>query len=230
MAADDILRLTGIRGIIAQKMSESLQKTAQLSFFCDIDASALVAARNGWKAAGTKLGYEDLIIAALTAVVREFPLFNAVETERGVEPQEQIHVGCAIALPGALVAPAIFDASNLSLPEIAQRRADLVERARANKLTIAELTGATLTVSNLGLTRVEHFTPILSYPQQAIIGLGRMTPRPWVAPDGETLVVRPVMGLSLTVDHRVIDGAPAGDFLTRLAEALERAEACTPPK
>ena len=228
MAADNILRLTGIRGIIAQKMSESLQKTAQLSFFCDIDASALVAARNAWKAAGTKLGYEDLIIAALTSVLRDFPLFNAVETDHGVEPQEQVHVGCAIALPGALVAPAIFDAGNLSLPDIAQKRAELVERARANKLSIAELTGATVTVTNLGLTRVEHFTPILSYPQQAIIGLGRMSPKPWVAQDGETIVVRPVMGLSLTVDHRIIDGAPAGDFLTRLAQELEDGPTLSP--
>lgn len=228
MAADTILRLTGIRGIIAQKMSESLQKTAQLSFFCDIDASALVAARNAWKAAGTKLGYEDLIIATLTSVLREFPLFNAVETSQGVEPQEQVHVGCAIALPGALVAPAIFDAGSLSLPDIAQKRAELVERARANKLNIAELTGATVTVTNLGLTRVEHFTPILSYPQQAIIGLGRMAPKPWVAQDGETIVVRPVMGLSLTVDHRIIDGAPAGDFLTRLAQELESGSALSP--
>lgn len=229
MASDNILPLTGIRGIIAQKMSESLQKTAQLSFFCDIDASALVAARNSWKAADTKLGYEDLIIAALTSILRDFPLFNAVETNRGVEPQEQIHVGCAIALPGALVAPAIFDAGNLSLPDISERRADLVARAKVNKLSIAELTGATVTVTNLGLTRVEHFTPILSYPQQAIIGLGRMTAKPWVAEDGETIVVRPVMGLSLTVDHRIIDGAPAGDFLTGLAQELESGSAFSPP-
>lgn len=228
MASDNILPLTGIRGIIAQKMSESLQKTAQLSFFCDIDASALVEARNRWKASGLKLGYEDLIIAALTSALHDFPLFNAVETERGAEPQEQFHVGCAIALPGALVAPAIFDVGSLSLADIAERRADLVARAKVNKLTIAELTGATVTVTNLGLTRVEHFTPILSYPQQAIIGLGRMTARPWVAEDGETLVIRPVMGLSLTVDHRIIDGAPAGDFLTRLAQELESGAAFSP--
>ena len=121
MASDNILPLTGIRGIIAQKMSESLQKTAQLSFFCDIDASALVEARNRWKASGLKLGYEDLIIAALTSALHDFPLFNAVETERGAEPQDQFHVGCAIALPGALVAPAIFDVGSLSLADIAEQ-------------------------------------------------------------------------------------------------------------
>lgn len=230
MTTQTLLKLSGIRGIIAQKMSESLQKTAQLSFFCDVDASALVAARNAWKAAGTKLGYEDLIIGALASLLPDFPLFNAVETSEGLEMLDQVHVGCAIALPGALVAPAIFNVEGLSLPDISQRRADLVERAKANKLSIAELTGATITVTNLGLTRVEHFTPILSYPQQAIIGLGRIAPKPWVDGDGQSIVVRPVMGLSLTVDHRIIDGAPAGEFLSRLAQELEQGATFMPPR
>ncbi|WP_327753840.1 2-oxo acid dehydrogenase subunit E2 (plasmid) [Sphingobium sp. SJ10-10] len=217
-----VLKLEGIRGIIAQKMRESLEKTAQLSFFCDIDASALVKARSAWKEAGVKLGYEDLIAKVLAMVVPDFPAFNAIETAKGVEYQDDVHVGCAIALPGALVAPAVFNVQSLSLPEIAQARAELIGRAKVNKLTIAELTGATITITNLGLTRVEHFTPILTYPQQAIIGLGRIANKPWV--DGNSLVARPVMGLSLTVDHRVIDGGPAGDFLTRLASVLESAE------
>jgi len=224
VAVTDILKLAGIRGIIAQKMMESLDKTAQLSFFCDVDASALVAARNSWKSAGAKVGYEDLIAKAVSRVLPDFPLFNAVETPAGIELHDEYHIGCAIALPGALVAPAVFNVERLSVPKIAERRADLLARAKINKLTIAELTGATVTLTNLGLTRVEHFTPILTYPQQTIIGLGRIAPKPWVAEDGETLVVRPVMGLSLTVDHRVIDGGPAGDFLTRLAQYLESAE------
>lgn len=229
MAVTDTLKFAGIRAIIAQKMTESLEKTAQLSFFCDIDASKLAAARDSWKAAGIKIGYEDLIAKAVSLVLPDFPIFNAVETPAGVELHDEYHVGCAIALPGALVAPAIFNVERLTLPEIAEKRADLVARARINKLTIAELTGATITLTNLGLTRVEHFTPILTYPQQAIIGLGRIAPKPWVGEDGQTLVVRPAMGLSLTVDHRVIDGGPAGDFLSRLAQALESAEGLSAP-
>jgi pyruvate dehydrogenase E2 component (dihydrolipoamide acetyltransferase) len=216
-----ILRFQGIRGIIAQKMRESLEKTAQLSFFCDMDASALVAARAAWRAAGVKIGYEDLIVRALADLLVEFPQFNAVETSEGVEEIADFNIGCAIALPGALVAPAIFDAGKLSVEEIAKKREDLVARARINKLSIQELTSATISISNLGLTRVRHFTPIVNYPQMAIIGLGQIAPRPWVGADGETLTVRPVMGLSLTVDHRAIDGAPAGDFLTALAKKLE---------
>ena len=107
------------------------------------------------------------------------------------------------------------------MEEIASKREDLVARAKINKLSIQELTAGTISISNLGLTRVRHFTPILNYPQMAIIGLGQIARRPWVATDGETLTVRPVMGLSLTVDHRAIDGAPAGDFLSALAKKLE---------
>ncbi|MGK2908291.1 MAG: 2-oxo acid dehydrogenase subunit E2 [Sphingobium sp.] len=228
MAVTTIVKFAGIRGLIAQKMRESLEKTAQLSFFCDIDAAALVASRSAWKDKGVKIGYEDLVIKALSYLLDEFPAFNAVETPAGIEIQDEHNIGCAIALPSALVAPAIFDVATLSLEQIATARADLVARARINKLSISELTGGTISISNLGLTRVEHFTPILNYPQQAIIGLGRMEKKARVAADGETIVVRSIMGLSLTVDHRAIDGAPAGDFLTRLAERLETAEGLRP--
>jgi pyruvate/2-oxoglutarate dehydrogenase complex dihydrolipoamide acyltransferase (E2) component len=228
LAVTDIVKLAGIRGIIAQKMAESLEKTAQLSFFCDIDVTALSAAREAWKAAGVKIGYEDLIAKAIAGVMVDFPAFNGVETPAGVELHDEVHVGCAIALPGALVAPAISNVAQLSLPEIATIRQDLVARARLGKLTIAELTGATVTITNLGLTRVEHFTPILTYPQQAIVGLGRIAAKPWVDADGQTIVVRSVMGVSLTVDHRTIDGGPAGDFLGALATALESAAGLGP--
>lgn len=211
----------GIRGIIATKMVESLQKTAQLSFFTDIDATALVDERKRLRAAGVKVGFEDLIIFKLVEVIQNDALFNLVDLGGAAERVPDINVGCAIALPGALVAPAIMRAQILSLEQITERRADLVTRARAGKLSIEEQTSGTITISNLGLTRVRHFTPILMYPQLAIVGLGQIVRRPWIAEDGQSVVGRDVMGLSLTVDHRFIDGAPAGDFLTALAAALE---------
>ncbi|QMW22278.1 2-oxo acid dehydrogenase subunit E2 [Sandaracinobacteroides saxicola] len=213
------LKLTGIRGMIAKKMHESVQSTAQLSFFTDVDASALTAARAAWKAADIRIGYEDLVIATLGRILPAFPLFNALEADGVITPQAEINVGVAIALPGALVAPAVFDCANKDLPTIAAERASLVERAAINKLTVREMSGGTINISNLGLTRVRHFTPILNRPMTCIVGLGRIAPEPAVV-DG-ALAIRPVMGLSLTVDHRAIDGAPAGDFLTALADALE---------
>lgn len=202
------LKFTGIRGVIARRMLESVQTTAQLSFFADADAAAMAEARAGWKDAGQKVGYEDLVIAALARVLPAFPLFNAHEVDGAVVPQEAINVGVAIGLPGALVVPCVFDCAAKSLPAIAAERASLVERAPINKLTVKEMSGGTISISNLGLTRVRHFTPVLNRPQTAIIGLGR------IGRDG-------LMGISLTVDHRAIDGQPAGDFLTALCEALE---------
>jgi pyruvate dehydrogenase E2 component (dihydrolipoamide acetyltransferase) len=213
------LRFTGVRGVIARRMAESLSTTAQLSFFTDTNATKLVEARKSWAEAGHKVGYEDLIIATLARILPAHPLLNALETEEGVVPQSDIHVGVAIALPGSLVVPAIFDCQAKSVPEIAEARASLVERAPKNKLTVREMSGATISLSNLGLTRVRHFTPILNRPQTAIIGLGQIAERPWVV--AGAVVPRPVLGLSLTVDHRAIDGAPAGAFLTDLATALE---------
>ncbi len=202
-----VLKFTGIRGLIARKMHESLATTAQLSFFADADASSLTAARAAWKSAGHKIGYEDLVIHALARILPRFPLFNAHEIDGAVQPQAAINIAAAISLPGALVAPCVFDCAAKDLPTIAAERASLVARAPINKLTVKEMSGGTISISNLGLTRVRHFTPILNRPQTAIIGLGR--------------IANGTLGLSLTVDHRAIDGAPAGDFLTALCEALE---------
>ncbi|MGL6043106.1 MAG: 2-oxo acid dehydrogenase subunit E2 [Sandaracinobacteroides sp.] len=197
------LKFTGIRGVIARRMLESVQTTAQLSFFADADAGALTEARSQWKEAGQKIGYEDLVIAALARILPAFPLFNAHEIEGAVVPQADFNVGVAIGLPGALVVPCVFDCAAKALPQIAAERASLVERAPVNKLTVKEMSGGTISISNLGLTRVRHFTPVLNRPQTAIVGLGRI---------GRDRA----MGISLTVDHRAIDGQPAGEFLTAL--------------
>lgn len=202
------LKFTGIRGVIARKMLESVQTTAQLSFFADADASRLMEARRRWGQNGAKIGYEDLLIHALARVLPDFPLFNAHEVDGAVVPQEAINVGVAIALPHALVVPCVFDCAAKPLPEIAAERASLVERAPINKLTVKEMASATISISNLGQTRVRHFTPILNRPQTAILGFGRITA------DSQ-------LGISLTVDHRAIDGAPAGAFLTAFCEAIE---------
>jgi pyruvate/2-oxoglutarate dehydrogenase complex dihydrolipoamide acyltransferase (E2) component len=217
------IRLTGIRGLIAHKVHESLSKTAQMSFFTDVDATALIAQRAAYKTQGVKIGYEDLVVRAVSDTLADFPMMNAVETVEGLVIYADHNIACAIALPGALVAPAIFNCEALSVEQIAEKRQDLIARAKLNKLSIAELTSGTLSISNLGQTRTDHFTPILNYPQVAIFALGRIVPRAWVASDGKTIEARPIMGLSLTVDHRFIDGAPAADFLTAVAERLERA-------
>ncbi len=145
---------------------------------------------------------------------------NATLQGTEITQRADINVAVAVALPGdLLVAPAIFNAGNLSLEERVKARRDIVDRAKINKITVKEMTGGTFTISNIGLTRVRYFTPILAIPQVAILGVGETALRPWVV-DGR-IEPRPIMGLSLTFDHRAVNGAPAGDFLTDLCKTIE---------
>lgn len=218
--AATIQRLAGLRGMIADKMRGSLQDTAQLSYFADCDAAALVEARARLRGEGHKVGYEDLVIVALARLLPCHPRLNGRVEEREIRLASAIDIAVAIALPGGLVAPALFDVGGLDVVAVAASRAALLQRARKGRLTPREMLGGGITLSNLGTTRVRHFTPILNRPQIALVGLGSIAPRPWVLPDG-SLGVRPVLGLSLTADHQAVDGQPAGEFLTDLCTALE---------
>jgi pyruvate dehydrogenase E2 component (dihydrolipoamide acetyltransferase) len=148
---------------------------------------------------------------------------NGTLAEGAVHLSAAVHLGVAIALPGnLLVAPAIFNAGAMDLQARVAARRDLAERARTNRLTVPEMTGGTFTVSNLGLSRVRYFTPILNTPQIAILGIGRMQE---VACRGEDdrIIWRTSMGLSLTFDHQAVDGAPAAAFLSDLCASIEEA-------
>lgn len=219
MMLDRTEPLKGVRKMIAGKLHGSLRDMAQLSFHTSADATALVAVREQLKAAGKPVGYEDLIILALRETLREFPLFNATQEADTATIRGAINISVAIAVEQGLMAPTIFNVETLTLQEINEKRKDVVERAKAGKLTVPEMTGGTFTISNLGFTVVDVFTPIINPPQMAILGLGRIKNAPYVNEDGE-LSVRPEVGLSITVDHRFIDGEPAGRFLSDLCERL----------
>lgn len=216
-----IVPLRGVRGMIADKMSASLREAAQLTLHARADMSELLTAKAALAKAGTRASVEDLLMAVLVQVLKQHTNINGTVHGREVHLSAQVDLGVAIALPGNLLAaPAIFDAGSKSLSELRSARQDLVARAKVNKLTVAEMTGGTFTVSNLGLSRVEQFTPIINTPQIAILGVGRLVETPVRA--GDNLVWHPFAGLSLTFDHRAIDGAPAAEFLTALCEAVER--------
>lgn len=224
VAAPRTVPLKGVRGLIAKKMCDSLAQTAQLSYFVDVDATATIEARSRWQQAGHAVGPEDLLISVLVRALAEHPELNARATATEAIVSPEIHCSVAISIASGLVAPTIFNAEQRSVPGIAAARKDLVERARAGKLTVPEMTGGTITISNVGATRVRQFTPILNIPQIAILGFGRADPRPWVAADG-SLCVRPVLPVSFTADHRFIDGTPAAAFLTTFVELLEQGPA-----
>lgn len=215
-----IVPLRGARGMIADKMSASLRDAAQLTHHARADMTALLAAKAHFKDNGSLLSVEDLLMGAVVRTLKSHPEINGTVRGREVHLSGGVDLGVAIALPGNLLAaPAIFGAGDMDLNELRAARKDLVERARTNRLTVPEMTGGSFTISNLGLSRVEQFTPIINTPQIAILGIGRTVETPG-RENGE-LAWKPLAGLSLTFDHRAIDGAPAADFLTGLCEAIE---------
>lgn len=222
-AADTDVRvvpLRGARAMIADKMLASLQGAAQLTHHARAEMGAMLAAKARFKAEGVTLSVEDLLMAAVVRTLGRHPDINGTLKDRSVSLSASVDLGVAIALPGNLLAaPAIFGADRMTLPELRAARRDLAERARTNRLTVAEMTGGTFTVSNLGLSRVEQFTPILNTPQIGILGIGRVVET--AVRDGDGIAWRSFTGLSLTFDHRAIDGAPAADFLTDLCQTIE---------
>lgn len=213
--------LKGVRGMIADAMVKSLATAAQLTHHGSADACTLMAEKARLAEGGTKVSVEDLLMLAVMRALKKVPDANGKVVDRDVHLHDRIDLSVAIALPdNLLVAPAIFGADQMDVTELRAARQDLAARAKTNKLTVTEMTGGTFSVSNLGLTRVEHFTPILNQGQICILGIGRMIDRAVRAEDGG-IELRPHVGLSLTFDHRALDGAPAGDLLTAICEEIE---------
>jgi pyruvate dehydrogenase E2 component (dihydrolipoamide acetyltransferase) len=211
--------LAGARRVIAQRMMRSLATTAQLTYQTEVDITELLARRSAWKAAGLRIGVEDCAIAALAQALGAHPQLNGVTDGEVLKLASAVDVSVAISVGAALMTPVIRGADRLDLLGIAEARAALVERARAGRLQVSEMKGGTTTISNLGLTVVRHFTPILNGGQLTLLGLGRVETRLARNAAGE-IVDRQTLGLSLTADHRIVDGEPAGRLLDAVCERL----------
>ncbi len=217
--------LKGMRKMIAAKMLESLQTTAQLTHHAECRLDALKARRAELKAAGSAVSVQDLVLLKVIETLKAHPGLNATLADEVIHHHAAVHLGLAIPLPGdLLVAPALFNAEQLDGEELCQARKALVEKALASKLSVKELTGATFTVSNLGLSRVHHFPPVLNPPQVAILGIGGVQRRLELSASGALVEVE-WLGLSLTFDHRAVNGAPAADFLDDLCRRIEEGAA-----
>jgi pyruvate dehydrogenase E2 component (dihydrolipoamide acetyltransferase) len=156
----------------------------------------------------------------LTAVaLREHPLLNACWTGEEIVVSHACHIGIAVDTEAGLLVPVIRDVANLGLRQVAERSRDLAERARQRKLKAEEMQGGTFTITNLGAFGIDAFTPIINYPQGAVLGVGRIQRQPVVI--GEEIKAREQVTLSLTFDHRIVDGAPAARFLQTLGRLIE---------
>jgi pyruvate dehydrogenase E2 component (dihydrolipoamide acetyltransferase) len=222
-STDNAARLA-LRRTIATRMTAGAHQTAPVTLTTTADATNLVNLRMQFKAAANPdgvvaPGYLAFIVKLTAHALGEHPDLNQQWIDGRIESPDGIHVAVAVDTPLGLLAPVVRDVPALGVRDIAVRLADLTTRAEGGTLTPSELTGGTFTISNLGAYGIEAFTPIINVPQCAILGLGRIEKRPAVV--GEQILPRDQMVLSLTFDHRIVDGAPAAKFLAKLREKIE---------
>ncbi len=225
----EVIEMDRVRQLIARHMVESVRTAPHVTSFIEADVTAMVQWRERVKDAflqreGEKLTYTPLFLEAAARVLREFPMINVSVEGTRILRKKRIHLGMATALPdGNLIVPVIRDADRKSLLGLVKEVNDLAQRARAGELKPEEIRGSTFTVTNFGTYRNLTGTPIINQPESAILGVGAILKRPAVVetPRGDAIAVRHLVILSLSYDHRIIDGALGGRFLQRLAEYLE---------
>ncbi len=216
--------LRGMRKTIAERMFASLHGSAQLTMDMEVRMADSVKLRGQlleeWSDDGVRVTYTDLVVVAAAKALRAHPQMNASLASEAITRHEGVHVGMAVALAEGLVVPVIRDTLSRSLKDVATESARLAEAARGGTLGLDDLQGGTFTVTSLGMYGVATFTPILNAPQAGILGVGRIYDG--VAWEGDTPVRTPMMRLSLTWDHRVLDGAPAAEYLGTVRDYLEQ--------
>ncbi len=217
--ADRLVPLTGMRRTISARMRESLDTAAQAVHRIDVDMSETVRMRESLKTAEVKVSYNDIILKAVAVSLQQHPRINSRLTDEGILELGAVNIGVAVALDEGLIVPVLRDVDLLSLKAIHEETRRLAERARTGELTQEEYTGGSFSVSNLGMYDLDSFTAIINRPESGILAVGAIKDKP-AAVKGE-LHIRPMCGLSLTYDHRIIDGAPAADFLRSVKQLLE---------
>lgn len=218
-AAGQVIPFAGPRQAIAERMTESLRTMAQVTLTTEADVTPLVEFREALRRR-YEVSYTDLVIKAVAAALRAHPALNSTLVGDEIHLLQEVNVGFAVALDDGLMVPVVRNADRLSLQEVARETARLAEAARGGNLTVDEVTGATFTVTNLGGYGVDAFTPIINPPEVGILGVGRIVEKPAV--HRGSIAVRSLMALSLTFDHRIVDGAPAAAFLRTVREFLEQ--------
>jgi pyruvate/2-oxoglutarate dehydrogenase complex dihydrolipoamide acyltransferase (E2) component len=216
--ATTIVPLKGIRGVIARSLTAAWQ-APRVALGLDADMSAVLARVKTERATtGTKISITHAVLRAAALTLQEHPAVNGIVSDQAVEQWTDVNLGVAVNTPVGVVVPVLMQADAFSLDELEQRVGELAGGARAGKLPASAYQRGTFTVSTLGATGIDWFTPVLNPPQIAILGIGRVAERAVVI-SGQ-VVARPMMTLTLVFDHRALDGHPAGLFLSALAQRL----------
>ena len=217
--------LSGMRRTIAQRMSQSTREAPQFNVSADVDMSRALAIVEDWRATQAegqpKVTLTALLVKACAWALRGHPALNAGFEDEMIVEWSDINIGVAVAVDEGLIVPVIHHADRLSLLEVAARLNDVAQRGREGRLTLADVQGGTFTISNLGMFAVDRFTAIVNPPQAAILAVGRATKRVVPDDDGQTRIA-PMATFTVSADHRVVDGAQVGRFLSDLQRGLER--------
>lgn len=216
--------LSGMRRTIAAKMVQSLASAAQYTLFADLNADKVKSLTNEIASAeqaltGKKITVTDVLTKIAATALVKHPLLNSSLINNEIIIHDRINIGLAVALDEGLIVPVIKNAVQKNLLQISADRQSLVDKARKGTLRPDEYTGGTFTISNLGMYPVDYFTPIINLPETAILGIGRMIEK--AVPVNGKVAIMPMMGVSLTLDHRVIDGSEGAKFLATLKEMFE---------
>ncbi|WP_303867252.1 dihydrolipoamide acetyltransferase family protein [Acetobacterium wieringae] len=211
--------MSAMRKIIASRMSASQATSATVNYNQRVDTTAMKQLREELKSSA-KITYTDILVKILARVLLEFPLLNSSIVGTDIITRNYVNIGVAVALPDGLIVPVVKFANKKDLGEISREIKSLAEKARTNELESDEITGGTFTITNIGMYGMESFTPIINQPEVAILGINTIIDTPMVV-DGQ-VVIKPMMNLSLTADHRVVDGSVAAQFVARLKELIEK--------
>ena len=216
---EEVKPMSGMRKAIAKNMQNSHMTSPTVTFNLGIDMTEMKRYREQLKAKEIKVSYTDLLVKFVAKALTEFPLLNCSVEDNKIIYKHYINMGVAVALDNGLVVPNIVDADKKSLTEISAEVKEMAKQAREGKLPPEKLRGGTFTITNLGMYGIESFSPIINQPEVAILGVNTMEDKV-VVRNGE-MCIRPIMNLSLTADHRVVDGSVAAQFLQRVKSLME---------
>jgi pyruvate dehydrogenase E2 component (dihydrolipoamide acetyltransferase) len=214
-----IVKLSTIQRTVAERMTMSYRTAPHIDLIMDVNCEKMVALRALLKSQGVGISYNDIIAKYTSVVLREFPRFNAKFADDGIRLIDEVNIGIAVAVEDELIVPVVKNVDKKDIKEIASESARLIATARDKKLSLEDVSGGTLTITNLGMYGVRSFAAIINPPQVAILAVGAIEPRAVVVPG--QIIAQQMMTLTLSIDHRVVNGAQGGEFLARLRELLE---------
>jgi len=217
----EVIKLTPIQKMVAERLTMSYRTAPHIDLVTDVNCEKMMELRSFLKAQGFSVSYNDILAKFTAIALRQFPKLNSVFGEDGIHLMADVNIGVAVAAGEDLVVPVVKNADQKNIIEIAADSARIIKSARDKKLSLDDLSGGTLTITNLGMFGIRSFKAIINPPQVAILAVGTIEPRAVVVPG--QIIAQQMMTLSLSVDHRAVNGAQAGEFLARLKELLEMA-------